>query len=108
MKRKKYNKIILISHVGRIIGNYVISLFLAYNKSHLNWIKNNQNAIFSNESKFYEEYLECFNDIYNINEKIKSLISKLENHYDAKFNFNDTFLDFPYYKEAGKYSDLTF
>ena len=121
IKRKKYNKIILISNVGtdlggkdfinearKIIGNDVISLFLAYNKSHLNWIKNYQNAIFSNEPKFYEEYLECFNDIYNINEKIKSLIAKLENHYDVKFNFNDRFLDFPYYKEGGKYSDLTF
>ena len=121
IKRKKYNKIILISNVGtdlggkhfinearKIIGNDVIALFLAYNKSHLDWIKNYPNAIFSNEPKFYEEYLECFNDDYNINKKIRELISKLENHYDVKFNFNDKFLDFPYYKEGGKYSDLTF
>ena len=121
IKRKKYNKIILISNVGtdlggkhfinearKIIGNDVIALFLAYNKSHLDWIKNYPNAIFSNEPKFYEEYLECFNDNYNINGKIRDLISKLENHYDVKFNFNDKFLDFPYYKESGKYSDLTF
>jgi len=121
IKRKKYNKIILISNVGtdlggknfisedrKIIGNDVITLFLAYNKNHLNWIKNYPNAIFSNEPKFYEEYIECFNDEKYLNEKIHALISKLEKHYDVKFNFNDNFLDFPYYKGVGKYSDLTF
>ena len=121
IKRKKYNKIILISNVGtdlggknfisearKIIGNDVIALFLAYNKSHLNWIKNYPNSIFSNEPKFYEEYIECFNDEQCLNEKIHSLISKLEKHYDVKFNFNDKFLDFPNYKGEGKYSDLTF
>lgn len=67
IKKKKYNKIILISNVGtdlggkhfinearKIIGNDVISLFLAYNKSHLDWIKNYPNEIFSNEPIFYE------------------------------------------------------
>ena len=75
IRRKKFNKIILISNVGtdnggkkfisdarKIIGNDVISLFLAYNISHLDWIKNYKNAIFSNEPKFYENYLDCFND----------------------------------------------
>ena len=70
VKRKKYNKIILISNVGsdlggkafidearKIIGNDVITLFLAYNISHLNWIKDYRNAIFSNDPKFYEKYL---------------------------------------------------
>ena len=60
VNRKKYNKIILISNVGNdfggkkfvekareIIGNNVIVLFLAYKKSHLDWIKNFKNAIFS-------------------------------------------------------------
>ena len=121
IRRKKYNKIILISNVGtdlggktfvndarQIIGNDVITLFLAYNISHLNWIKNYKNSLFSNEPKFYEEYLDCFNEQSNIKEKIKSLIEKMEKHYDVKFNFDSKFLDFPYYKENGKYSDLTF
>ena len=73
VKRKKYNKIILISNVGKnmggktfidkareIIGNDVIALFLAYKTSHLDWIKNYKNALFSNEPKFYEEYLDSF------------------------------------------------
>ena len=121
IKRNKYNKIILISNVGtdlggkkfidqarKIIGNDVIALFLAYNISHLNWIKNYKNAIFSNEPKFYENYLECFNDQYNIKGKIQNLISSMENHYKVKFNFDGNFMDYPYYKESGCYSDLKF
>ena len=121
IKRKKYNKIILISNVGndlggkkfieqarKIIGSDVIALFLAYNISHLNWIKNYKNAIFSNDPKFYENYLECFNDRDNIKGNLKNLISSIETHYKVKFNFNDNFLDYTYYKENGLYSDLTF
>ena len=120
VKRKKYNKIILLSNVGtdlggkkfvdmarKIIGNNVIVLFLAYRTSHLNWITNYKNAIFSNDPKFYEEYLECFNG-NNITYNIENLIKKIEKHYDVKFNFDKHFLDFPLYKENGKYSDLTF
>ena len=68
VKRKKYNKIILISNVGEeyagkkfidkareIIGNNVITLFLAAKLSHLHWIKNYKNAIFSNDKLLYEE-----------------------------------------------------
>ena len=59
VKRKKYNKIILISNIGtdlggkkfkdearKIIGNDVIALFLAYKIGHLNWVKNYKNAFF--------------------------------------------------------------
>ena len=121
IRRKKYNKIILLSNVGtdlggkkfvdearKIIGNDIIVLFLAYNTAHLNWIKNYKNALFSNDPNFYEEYLECFNDKYSIESKIKDLIRKMESHYNIKFNFDSHFLDFPLYKESGKYSDLTF
>ena len=123
IRRKKYNKIILISNVGtdfggekfvsearKIIGNDVIALFLAYKTSHLNWIKNYPNAIFSNDPKFYENYLECFNDTntYKVKENIETLIRSIENHYQVKFNFNNKYLDFPLYKGSGLYSDLTF
>ena len=87
IKRKKYNKIILISNIGsdlggkkfidearKIIGNDVIVLFSAYNIDHLKWIKNYKNALFSNDPNFYEEYLECFSDeIYNKEEEIIQL-----------------------------------
>ena len=121
VERKKYNKIILISNVGtdlggkkfvenarKIIGNDVIVLFLAYNIKHLDWIKNYKNALFSNEPNFYEEYLQCFEDKYNVEEKIKNLINKMEKHYDVEFNFDENFLEYPLFKECGKYSDLCF
>jgi hypothetical protein len=121
VERKKYNKIIIISNVGddlagkefvnnarKIIGNDVIALFLAYNEKHLDWIKNYKNAIFSNEAKFYEEYLQCFEETKNIKTKLNTLITKVEKHYDVKFNIDDSFLDFPNFRDNGKYSDLTF
>ena len=120
VRRKKYNKIILISNVGadlggktfvdearKIIGNNVIVLFLSYSIKHINWIKNYKNALFSNEAKFYEEYFDCFKDEV-VNDNIKKLINKVENHYKVKFNFDAQFLYFPHYKEEGKFSDLSF
>ena len=122
VERKKYNKIILISNVGtdlggkkfidearKIIGNNVIVLFLAYNKNHLEWIKKYKNALFSNDPKFYEDYLRCFSDeYYSKKEKIMELKSTIENHYNIQFNFDDAFLDYPLFKEEGKYGDLKF
>ena len=120
VNRKKYNKIILISNVGKdkggkkfiekarqIIGNDVIALFLAYQISHLDWIKDFKNAIFSNEPKFYEEYLQCFgcgSEKY----ELKHLKKKMEKHYGVKFNFDDSFLDYPLFKKEGEYSELRF
>ena len=116
IKRKKYNKIILISNVGpnlggktfveearKIIGD-VIVMFLAYNADHLNWITKTKNALFSNESEFYEEYLDSFGS----KSKMDQLIKKLENHYKVKFKFDNDYLNYKYYKSEGKYSDLTF
>ena len=104
VNRKKYNKIILISNVGpnyggkdfvdkarKIIGNDVIVLFLAYNINHLNWIKTYKNALFSNDPKFYEEYLESFtkepeivdnmkNTQKNTREKIYATLLKVKGH----------------------------
>ena len=121
IKRKKYNKIILISNVGKdyggrtfvtnarkIIGNNVITLFLAYKESHLEWITKYKNALFSNSSKFYEEYLECFKYSYGIKHNIIELKEELEKFYKVKFSFDDKFLDYPLYKKEGKYSDFTF
>ena len=125
ISRKKYNKIILISNIGidlegkkfiinarKIIGNDVIALFLAYNIDHLNWVKNFKNALFSNEPEFYEKYLDCF---FNKNENeckkaINQLIISMEKHYEVKFNFDNNFLDYPYFndKKINKFCDLSF
>ena len=117
IKRKKYNKIILISNIGpdlggkkfveaarKIIGNEVIVLFSAYSINHLSWVKDFKNALFSNDPKFYEDYLRCFSDeYYSKKEKIMELKSTIENHYNVKFNFDNKFLDYPLYKEEGKF-----
>ena len=122
VKRKKYNKIILISNVGsdlggkkfidearKIIGSDVIALFLAYKTEHLKWIKDYKNALFSNDPIFYEEYLKCFSEeIYKKKKEIIKLKEKIEKHYKVEFNFDYNFLDFPNYKKEGKYSDLSF
>ena len=123
VERKKYNKIILLSNAGpnlegkqfvemarKIIGNNVIVLFLAYNIDHLNWIKNYKNAIFSNEPKFYEDYLQCFNDKNknNIMKNLKALIANIEKYYDVKFSFDNNFLYYPKFKQNGTFSDLSF
>ena len=117
VNRKKYNKIILISNVRpdlegkkfveqarQIIGNNVIVLFLSFSIQHLEWIKNYENALFSNEKIFYEEYLDSFDS----EPKMRELISKMENHYKIKFNIDDTFLNFPLFERHEKYSDLSF
>ena len=119
IRRKKYNKIILLSNVGsdlggkkfvdearKILGNDVIALFLAYNTGHLNWIKNYKNSLFSNDPNFYEEYLNCFSEKMNTQCEIMKLKEKIESHYNVKFNFDDKFLYFPYFKDYGKVSDL--
>ena len=128
IKRKKYNKIILLSNIGsdlggkkfveqarKIIGNDVIVLFLAYNIEHLNWVKTYKNALFSNDPNFYEEYLKCFseNEQYGFSDdiiidNILTLKEKMESHYKVKFNFTDDFLNYPKFKASGKYSDLFF
>jgi hypothetical protein len=123
VNRKKYNKIILISNVGKnlggkhfveearkIIGNDVIALFLAYSISHLDWIKNFKNAIFSNDPKFYEDYLQCFGFDEESDKKVRieELIKKMENHYKVKFKFYDNYLYYPRFKNDGKYEELRF
>ena len=123
IRRKKYNKIILISNIGTdlggkkfitearsIIGNDVITLFLAYNTNHLNWVKDFKNSLFSNEANFYEEFLDCF---YGKNEddtykSINELKKKIEQKFNTQFYFDSTFLYYPNFKNSGYFTDLSF
>ena len=122
VRKKKFNKIILMSNAGKdlegkafveearkIIGNDVITLFLAYMEKHLKWITECNNALFSNIDKFHEQYLECFTDDTERTKKnILALKSSIEDHYKVKFKFDDKFLDFPNFKEDGEFGDLNF
>ena len=124
-----------IINARKIIGSEIVVLFLCYNIKHLDWIKNFKNALFSNEASFYEEYLKCFMrekepngydneqeddddnddnsdskdddlDDQKIITEIKDLRSMLENTYRVKFNFDNKFLDYPKFKNKGKFSEL--
>ena len=125
IKRKKYNKIIIISNIGtdyggrkfveqarQIIGNNVVVLFNAYSINHLNWVKNFQNALFSNEPKFCEQYLNCFNNNSEeeVKESIINLKENIEEYYQVKFNFDNSFLDYPHTKNKNikEFKNLTF
>ena len=122
INRKKYNKIILISNIGddyegrtfannarKIIGNNVIVLFNEHNINHLAWVKGYKNALFSNDTKYYEEYLDCFHEL-NLNETKNGIINlkrKMENHYNVKFNFDNEFLFYPNFENPNKkFKDL--
>ena len=74
IKRKKFNKIILISSVGldysgkkfveiarKILGFDVMVLFFSNNLNHLEWIKNFPNALYTNDATFYKEYVTKYN-----------------------------------------------
>ena len=117
IRRKKYNKIILISNIGinlegkefitdarKIIGNDVIALFLAYNIDHLNWVKNFKNALFSNDPEFYQKYLDCFNhkNEKKVQNELIELKESMENHFGVKFNFDNNFLFYPHFNQKVK------
>ena len=122
VNRKKYNKIILISNFGnsglsfieearQIIGNEVIALFASSNPNNITSIQKFKNTLFSNKPEFTEKYLKCFNyNLYPHERKnmILNLINEMEKEYNAKFNFDNRFLDYPNYKRNGQYSDLSF
>ena len=116
IKRKKYNKIILISNIGldksgkkfievarKILGFNVVVLFFSQNKSHLSWIKNFPNALYTNNASFYKDY------IMNYNEKgLKDLKNKIEKEYKIKLKFDNDFMKFPKFINNIKYDKISF
>ena len=107
---KKYNKIILISNIGTDYGgkifvdnarkkikNNVIVLFNAYNINHLTWVKDYGNALFCNDTKYVEEYLDCFHegDLNKTKNEIWNFKERLENQFKVKFKFDNYFLHYP-------------
>ena len=43
-----------------------------------------------------------------IKNNILALKKKIENFYNAEFNFDDKFIYYPLYKVSGKYTDFSF
>ena len=116
IQRKKYNKIILISNIGldlsgkrfveiarKILGFNVMVLFYSKNKSHLSWLQNFPNALFTDNSNFYQEY------ILNYNEKgLLNLKKKIETYYNIKLIFDNNFLKFPKFINSDKFDNIIF
>ena len=116
IQRKKYNKIILISNIGldlsgkrfveiarKILGFNVMVLFYSKNKSHLSWLQNFPNALFTDNSNFYQEY------ILNYNEKgLLNLKKKIETYYNIKLIFDNNFLKFPKFINSEKFDNIIF
>ena len=125
IKRKKYNKIILLSNCGvdlsgkkfveiarQILGFDVMVLFFSANKNHLKWIQKFPNALYTNNSSFYEKYITNYNE-----QGLNKLKNEIETKYKIKLNFSDNILEFPKFvnnkEEEGKtiykkYDDLIF
>ena len=116
IKRKKYNKIIIITScqgelVGRkfvdivrkILGFDVVVLFFSEGTKHLKWIQNYPNALYTNNEYFYKKYLTS----YNI-EGLFQLKQEMEQKYGYPLNLNKNCLDYPKFVEKKNYDELLF
>ena len=116
IKRKKYNKVILLSNVGiveeakqfindvrTILKFDVVVLFFTASLSHLNWIKDFPNALFTTKEEFFKEY------ILNFNSKgLNQLKSKIERCYGTKLDKFNADLSYPLYDEAKSHPDYNY
>ena len=116
IKRKKYNKIILLSNCGvdlsgkkfvevarKILGFDVPVLFFSGNRDHFKWIQEFPNAFYTNDPTFYEKYINNYNK-----EGLLKLKKEIEDNYNIKLKINDDFLSFPKFVQNKQYSDLIF
>ena len=108
IKRKKYNKVMLLSNVGdpekaiefineirRILCFNVVVLFYTASFEHLYWIKDFPNALFTIDEKFFKEY------ILNFTEKgLNELRNKIEIEYGIKLNNFQADFSYPLFDEA--------
>ena len=117
IRRKKYNKIIIISscqgNVGKrfvdiarkILGFDIVVLFYSATTNNLSWITKYPNALYTNNEYFYKKY------ILNYNEKgLFDLKKEMEQKYKYSLNLNDKCLEYPWvkYAETKDYSELKF
>ena len=116
IKRKQYNKIILISSIGldlsgkkfveiarQILGFNVVVLFVSANQNHLKWIQNFPNALYGTDASIYKEYILNYNPNGLLNLK-----NKIENAYKINLPFLNDFFQFPNFKNSGRFDNLIF
>ena len=116
IKRKKLNKIILISNVGldlsgqklmeiarKILDFPVVILFFSSNPLHLKWIQEGKNILYTSDTNFYKQY------ILNYNEKqLLELKNEIENKHKIKLQFTKDYFKFPKFIGNREYKDIIF
>ena len=86
-----------------ILGFDVVVLFFSQNESHLSWLQNFPNALYTNDASFYRDY------ILNYNENgLLSLKNRIENYYKINLKFSNDFLKFPKFINQKDYDDIIF
>ena len=125
IKRKKYNKIILVSNGGnngigfindarKIIGNSTISLITCFRaENYMDDIKNTENILLNSK------YFDCIKEFLNFStseniEKLKNLQKEIEKElqdYDDSFSFkeiNKNACNFPNFIKEGNFNEINF
>ena len=116
IKRKKYNKIILISNIGldlggkkfvevarEILGFNVVVLFFSANRNHFSWLKDFPNALYTSGADFYKDYIMNYNE-----QGILALKKKVESHYKINLKFDNDFMKFPQFINEEKFNNIFF
>lgn len=113
IRRKKYNKVIIISNVGlvdkakqfindirNILKFNVIILFFTASISHLKWIKEIPNILFTMNDSHFKEYILNFNV-----DGLNKLKAKIEDEYGEKLNQFNADLSYPLFQDAESQAD---
>ncbi len=100
--RKRFNKIILITNVGKnlegkklvdkvrkILEFNVMVLFFANDLNHLNWIKDYPNSLFCTDDYTLKNYIFNFNEegINTIREQVKEFYGVELSKFDKPFDY---------------------
>jgi len=113
IKRKKYNKVIILSNVGvvdqtkqfiedirKILNFNVIILFFTASIEHLKWIKDIPNTLFTIDDCFFKDYILNFNETGLNNLKVK-----IEEEYGEKLDKFNADLSYPLFKQIESQND---
>ena len=125
IKRKKYNKIILITNgnndgIGfinnarKIIGNNTISLITCYvANNYMNDVKNNLNILLtSKDFDCFKEFIKFsinkkLNDLKQLQKKIEDNLKNIDNSFSIPLLTDEAF-NFPYFINGGNFSEINF
>ena len=116
IKRKRNNKIILISNIGldlagkkfvevarKILGFNVMVLFFSANRNHLKWLKDFPNALYTSHEDFYKKYIMNYNK-----QGLLDLKKEVEARNKINLKFEGNFLEFPHFVNNKEYNKIRF